>query len=77
MAELKKMSIFTHVYESQANFIMVRTAQCDELYRYLVDSGIVVRKRDIPPLIGGGIRITVGTPQENDLLIDLLTKYRK
>ena len=77
LAELKKMSIFTHVYESQANFIMVRTAQCDELYRYLVDSGIVVRKRDIPPLIGGGIRITVGTPQENDLLIDLLTKYRK
>ncbi|MBQ1969151.1 MAG: histidinol-phosphate transaminase [Flavobacteriales bacterium] len=75
LVELRKMSIFTHVYASQGNFILVRTACCDELYRYLVDGGIVVRKRDIPPLIGGGIRITVGTPQENDLLIDLLTKY--
>ncbi len=75
LAELEKMSIFTHVYASQGNFILVRSNRCDEIYKYLVDNKVVVRKRDIPPLIGGGIRITVGTPQENDLLIDLLIKY--
>ena len=33
---------------------------------------LVVRLRDIPPLIGGGIRITVGTREENDRLLEVL-----
>ena len=51
------------------------TEFCQKLYRYLIACRVVVRLRDIPPLIGGGIRITVGTREENDRLLEVLHKY--
>lgn len=73
---LRELGIFRHVYDSEANFILVISDACREVYRYLVDRQIVVRLRDIPPVIPGGIRITVGTPQENKRLIGELKKMR-
>lgn len=64
--------IFEKVYPSEANFILVTSPQADELYRFLLRNGIVTRLRDIPPLLTGGIRITVGNRKENDRLLGLL-----
>lgn len=75
--ELRTLRIFRQVYDSDANFILVITEFCHELYRYLLSRRLVVRLRDIPPLIGGGIRITVGTGQENDRLLEVLREYDK
>ncbi|MDD4819349.1 MAG: histidinol-phosphate transaminase [Flavobacteriales bacterium] len=74
---LEETGLFTHVYPSDANFILVRTPQCRQLYNFLVENEVVVRLRDIPPLITGGIRITVGTPEQNELLLSLLETYKK
>ena len=73
--ELRGLGIFRRVYDSEANFILVITEFCQKLYRYLIACRVVVRLRDIPPLIGGGIRITVGTREENDRLLEVLHKY--
>lgn len=73
--ELRALGIFRQVYDSEANFILVITEFCQELYRYLISCRLVVRLRDIPPLIGGGIRITVGTREENDRLLEALREY--
>ena len=73
--ELRGLGIFQRVYDSEANFILVITEFCQKLYRYLIACRVVVRLRDIPPLIGGGIRITVGTREENDRLLEVLHKY--
>ena len=46
-----------------------------ELYEYLVEGGVIVRVRHIPPRLSCGLRITVGTREENDLLIERLKKF--
>ena len=74
---LRALEIFQQVYDSEANFILGISDRCREVYHYLVDRQIVVRLRDIPPLIAGGIRITVGTKEENDCLLDALSKMNQ
>ncbi len=68
--------IFRKVYPSEANFLLVTTERCRELYTFLTNNGVVTRLRDIPPLIGGGIRITVGTEAENNRLLQLLEEWK-
>lgn len=64
------------VGDSEANFVLVRCDCYLELYEYLVKNGIVVRVRDIPPRLSRGLRITIGTRGENDVLIERLKEYR-
>ncbi len=70
--ELDASGGFRKVYPSQANFLLAIADDCRGLYRMLADNGVVVRLRDLPPLIPGGLRISVGTPAENDKLLKLL-----
>lgn len=76
LTELRSLGLFREVYDSEANFILVISDSCREVYRYLVEQEIVVRLRDIPPVISGGIRITVGTREENDQLLEALRHYQ-
>jgi histidinol-phosphate aminotransferase len=62
-----------HVYPSAANLLLVRFADAAATYQHLVEAGIVVRRFDAGPL-AGCLRITVGTPAENDLILG--TFYR-
>jgi len=70
-AELRKMG-FT-LWPSQANFILARPPKCDARYLYLElrDRGVLVRYWDRPRL-DDKIRITVGTEEENAVLLDAL-----
>lgn len=68
--------LFERVYPSEANFILVTTPRFRELYDFLIANQVVVRLRNIAPLIEGGIRITVGTQAENDRLLVLLDECR-
>ena len=63
------------VCDSEANFVLVRCERFRELYEYLVEGGVIVRVRHIPPRLSCGLRITVGTREENDLLIERLKKF--
>ena len=59
-----------HVYPSEANFLLVRVRDADDLYRRLLNTGIVVRNRNHEA--PGTLRISVGTPEENETLINIL-----
>lgn len=74
---LSRMDFLNKVYPSEANFILVCSPDYLALYDYLIENGIVVRVRHIPPRIVGGLRISVGTPEENDKLIALLEQWRR
>lgn len=76
LAGLRALGIFSRVYPSQANFILATTDRCRDVYGFLARGGVVVRMRDIPPLIPGGIRISIGMPAENDRLLELLNQWK-
>ena len=61
------------VFPSEGNFLLVRFTDPDKVYDELVDKGIIVRNRSRVALCSGCLRITVGTPAENDALLEVLS----
>lgn len=72
-AALAQLPLVTKVYPSDANFILARTTDAKGIYQYLVGLGIVVGDRSKVELCAGCLRITVGTPEENETLINALS----
>ncbi|GAC1383050.1 MAG: histidinol-phosphate transaminase [Ginsengibacter sp.] len=75
MEKLSKYDFVKEVFESDANFILMRVKDAKELYGYLSSHGIIVRNRSKDPLCENCLRITVGTPEENQTLLKLLNAY--
>ncbi|WP_411274455.1 histidinol-phosphate transaminase [Daejeonella sp.] len=73
--DLEKIDIVQKVYPSDANFVLVKTADAKGIYRHLVDNGIIVRDRSKVELCEGSLRITIGTPEENKTLITNLKNF--
>ena len=59
------------VYPSDANFLLVKFDSPAEVYGRLLTGGVIVRDRSRVPGCEGCLRITVGTPAENDRLLRL------
>jgi histidinol-phosphate aminotransferase len=57
------------VYPSASNFILVRTPDAGAAHAKLLAAGVLVRRQDHYPGLEGCIRISVGTREENDLLL--------
>lgn len=56
-------------YPSASNFILVRTPDAKAAHEKLLAAGVLVRRQDHYPGLEGCIRISVGTPAENDALL--------
>lgn len=63
------------VYPSDANFILVKVKDANRMYDHLIEGGVIIRNRTTQPLCENCLRITIGTPQENELTINLLNNY--
>ena len=64
-----------HVYPTDANFVLVRVRDAQALYDYLQTQGIIVRNRHRVQLCQNCLRITVGTREENDALLEAMHDY--
>jgi len=73
---LKDLDFVLDIYPSDANFILVKTTDPKGIYNFLVKKGIIVRDRSKIDLCEGSLRITVGTPAENEILIDTLKLFK-
>jgi histidinol-phosphate aminotransferase len=71
---LKKLAIIEKVFPSDSNFLLVKTRNADLIYSKLIDNKIIVRNRN--KIVPGCIRITVGTINENNKLIEALRKIK-
>lgn len=65
------------VYPSDGNFLLVKVNNADLLYDHLTDAGIVVRNRSRVPRCEGCLRITIGTPIENDRMTEAIRQFQK
>ena len=74
-ASLEELKIIEEVYPSDANFLLVRITNARRIYEELIRQQIILRDRSRVSLCENGIRITVGTQEENRQLIEALKKF--
>ena len=62
------------VYPSDANFLLVKVDDAHAIYNALIEQKVIVRDRSRVAGCEGCLRITIGTPEENDLLLQIMSK---
>ncbi len=74
IGKLSKIACVERIYPTDANFVLVKMTDAEKIYRFLLDEKIVVRNRNNVELCAGCLRITVGTPEENESLLEALKR---
>ena len=74
MDEFVKLPCCVRVFPTDANFFLAKVYEATQIYNYLVSEGIIVRNRTNVALCNDCLRITIGTKEENDALLDALRK---
>jgi histidinol-phosphate aminotransferase len=69
---LDKVKYIEKIYPSDANFILIKVDDAAKRYSQLIGRGIVVRNRSNQPLCNNCLRISIGTKDENENLIQSL-----
>ncbi len=76
MEAFAELPICEKVFPTDANFFLARMTDAGAIYRYLVNKGIIVRNRSKVTLCNNCLRITIGTAQENAILLSALRLYK-
>lgn len=71
-AALRMLNFVEHVYQSDANFILFKIENAESICDRLADRNLIVRYRGDLPGCEKTIRVTVGTPEENDQFLSAL-----
>lgn len=69
---LSGLACVKKMYPTDANFILVDVGDANGIYDLLVNKGVIVRNRTNVTLCDGCLRVTVGTPEENQALLAVL-----
>lgn len=73
-SELLSTKLVEKIFPSDANFLLVKVKEAKAVYQQLIARGVVIRDRSSITLCNNCLRITIGTPKENN---SLLTELRK
>ena len=71
---LEKVDFVNHIYPTEANFVLAKVDDATKRYNQLLEKGVVIRNRTTQALCENTLRFTVGTPQENQILIQTLNQ---
>ena len=70
--QLVELGVVLKIYPSDANFLLVEMTDANKIYNELVNQKVITRNRH--SVVQNCIRITVGSPEENQILVDALKK---
>jgi len=73
--KLKALDIVDNILPSDANFLMVKFDESRKVFNYLTGKKIIIRDRSHVQLCEGYLRITIGTEDENELLVEALREF--
>ncbi|MEO6917254.1 MAG: histidinol-phosphate transaminase, partial [Chitinophagaceae bacterium] len=73
--KLEAVPLVKMIYPSDANFLLIRVADPQRMYNHLLRYDIVVRDRSKVELCEGCLRVTIGTPEENELLVKAISSF--
>lgn len=72
VSKLESVSYILKIYPSDANFVLVTVDDANKRYNQLIEKGIVIRNRTTQPGCENTLRLTVGTSEENEILLQTL-----
>lgn len=64
-----------NVFNSEANFILFKIRNAKDIHEYLLNKGILIRYFGEQGPLAGCLRISIGTKEENDLVLKLIEDY--
>jgi histidinol-phosphate aminotransferase len=70
--QLSELAVVIKIFPSDANFLLVEVTDANRIYNELVNQKVITRNRH--SVVENCIRITVGSPAENQILVDALKK---
>ncbi len=73
---LSEAGCVVRVYPTDANFLLAEVTDADRVYDYLISNGVIVRNRTKMPGCRNCLRFTVGTPEENRRVIELINEFK-
>ena len=73
VSKLQTVNFISKIYPTDANFVLAKVDDATKRYNQLIEKGIVIRNRTTQPGCENCLRFTVGTKDENDILIKTLT----
>ncbi len=71
--ELEALPIVKEIFPSEANFLLVRFEDGPKIFEAMMQRGIILRSFENRPTLENCIRITVGTAEELDEVMRVLT----
>ena len=74
--KLLQIKYIIKIFPSEANFILIKVDDASKRYNQLLNKGIVIRNRTSQPLCENTLRLTIGTPEENETLIKTLKELK-
>ena len=72
---LSRCEFVKNIYPSDANFILIKVDNANFRYQQFLDNGVVVRNRSNQPLCDNCLRISIGTKEETEQVIELLKTF--
>lgn len=75
--ELARLPVIRRAWRSDANFILVDCVDADAVFDAAVSAGLIVRDPRSNPLLAGCLRISVGTPEQNDRLLHAIGRLAR
>lgn len=76
IGELNKIKVIKKIFPTEANFVLIRTDDAGGLYDTLLRGGVIVRNRSNVRGCDNTLRITIGTAEENQRMIEIIKNYR-
>lgn len=69
---LSKLDAVTHIWPSQSNFLLVRFSDLQRITQALLQARVLIRSFVGDPVLENCARITIGDPEENNLLLETI-----
>lgn len=76
-ALLAMPDLFSYIWPSEANFILVATRHAQALFCYCQSKDILLRAYINNPYLSDSLRISIGRPEDNDLLIAVFKSFSR
>jgi histidinol-phosphate aminotransferase len=75
LSQLDNLNFVQKVFPTDANFVLIKVDDANKRYDQILEKGIVIRNRAKEPLCDNCLRITIGTKDENEKLIEVLKSF--